>query len=90
MREKIDAKKKNATEYTSHQKLKADRFKHSRGKGEVQEKYKAPLTSNQSNGYFVNDPNQKEIAKPAVNKPIYMCSETKYANEMVKTGHLFA
>ena len=85
LREKMNNKAKNATEYTSQQKMKEDRFKHKRMCNDTTAKYKVPITSSQANGFFVNDKNQKEIAK--VNgHPIKKCFETKYADEMVRTG----
>ena len=45
IREKTAAKSGNATEYQSYEKLRAHRYKHIRVKGEVQDKYKVPMTA---------------------------------------------
>ena len=63
MRQKMVDKSQNAKEYTSFTKMKEDKFKHRRLNGEVQDKFKAPMTSAQGAGFYVNDPQQKEIAK---------------------------
>ena len=53
--------------------------------GEVQGKYKLPMTSAQRTGFYVNDEQQREIAKMQT-YPVRKCQETKYADEMVRTG----
>ena len=35
--------------------MRDDRFKHKRMNGEVQDKYKLPMTSSQRTGFYVND-----------------------------------
>ena len=52
---------------------------------EVDQKYKVPLTFNQSIGFRVTDERHKEIMKME-RHPINKCDETKYAEEMIKTG----
>lgn len=69
--------------------MREDRVKHRRMNGEVQGKYKLPMTSNQRTGFYHADPQQKEIAANATNYPVHKCQETKYADEMVRTGFLF-
>ena len=59
----MNEKSKQAKEYTSFNQLKADRFKHRRVNNEVQDKFKVPVTFNQSLGFHVHDQQQKEIAK---------------------------
>ena len=53
IREEMKEKSKNATEYTSAQKMKDERFKHKRVNNNVNDKYKLPMTSAQTNGFFV-------------------------------------
>mmetsp|Transcript_23127 Transcript_23127/g.20522 ORF Transcript_23127/g.20522 Transcript_23127/m.20522 type:complete len:168 (+) Transcript_23127:16-519(+) len=60
---KMDKKAEGAKEYQSFEELKSDLAKHRRPKVEVQEKYKAPMTFNQSVGFKVNDKIEKEIMK---------------------------
>ena len=55
MRAKMADKAKTAKEYTSFNQLKADRFKHRRVNNEVQDKFKVPMTFNQSLGFHVHD-----------------------------------
>ena len=89
LKEKADSKAKGAKEYSSWNKMYDDRFKHRRMQGELQEKYKQPLTFNQSVGFRHFDPQQKEISQQE-RHPIRKCPETKYAEEMIKTGIQFA
>ena len=65
--------------------MREDRFKHRRLNGEVTDKYKLPMTSNQKNGFYLKDEQQQEIAK-MTRYPVRKCQETKYADEMVRTG----
>jgi hypothetical protein len=58
MRAKCATNAKKATEYTSFQKMKADRFKHKRVANDVTDKFKQPLTCNQTNGFLVKDKQQ--------------------------------
>ena len=51
LREKCKRDSGKACEYTSHQKMKEDRFKHRRIALEPAEKFKAPMTSNQTFGF---------------------------------------
>ena len=88
IREKMKQKGQAATEYTSHNKMKDERFKHKRMNNNITEKYKLPMTSAQSFGFYAGDKQQKEIAKQT-SYPVKKCSETKYADEMVRTGFLF-
>ena len=54
-------------------------------KKELETKYKVPLTFNQSIGFKVEDERNKELIKME-RHPIVLCAETKYADEMIKTG----
>ena len=72
-------------EYSSHQKMMADRFKHVRMNKELEDKYKVPLTFNQSVGFKVTDPRHQELLK-MTRHPITKCPETRYADEMIRTG----
>jgi hypothetical protein len=47
------------------------------------------MTSSQGYGFMNKDENLQEITK-MVSFPIHMCPETKYADEMIKTGNLFS
>ena len=85
MREKMNAKAEKGREYTSAQQMRDDRFKHRRLNNEVQDKYKLPMTSNQKTGFYLADKQQQEIAK-MTRYPVHKCQETKYADEMVRTG----
>ena len=78
-----------AREYTSFNKMKDDRFKHKRMDFNLQEKYKLPLTFNQSVGFQHMDETQKTITMQK-KYPINKCPETKYAEEMIKTGIHFS
>ena len=89
LREKMAAKGKNAKEYQSWEKMRADRYKHIRMQTELQDKYKMPVTSSQAYGFLHKDEQQKEIIK-MVGYPIHQCPETKYADEMIRTGFLFS
>ena len=51
MREKTAQAGKKATEYTSFNAMKADRFKHRRVVNDTTDKFKMPLTSNQTHGF---------------------------------------
>ena len=44
-----------------------------------------PLTFNQSFGFKVNDPRAQDIVQME-RHPIVKCPETKYADEMIRTG----
>lgn len=77
-----------AKEYTSYEKMRQDRYKNIRMKTEVQNKYKVPMTSSQSYGFYTNDAQQMEISKQ-VSFPVVHCTETKFAEEMTKSGFLF-
>ena len=68
--------------------MKDDRFKHARMNKDVTDKYKLPMTAAQTNGFYVKDKQQQEIAKQTC-YPVRKCPETKYADEMVRTGFLF-
>ena len=69
--------------------MKDDRFKHRRMNNELQDKYKIPVTYNQSVGFYTKDKISLDIAKQP-RKPINKCPETKYAEEMIKTGIHFS
>jgi hypothetical protein len=85
LKEKVNSKAEGAKEYQSYTKMKEDRFKHKRMNGDLQDKYKIPMTFNQSVGFRVNDEISKDIAKQP-RLPVKKCPETKYAEAMIKTG----
>ena len=58
---KMDFKAEGAKEYSSHEQMILDRTKHKRMNIEVNDKYKGPMTFNQSVGFQAQDPKQKEI-----------------------------
>ena len=89
VKEKMDKKAELAKEYTSHGDYINDRTKHKRMGGEVQEKYKAPMTFNQSVGFLNKDPKHREIMEMDT-YPKNKCSETKFAEAMIKTGFNFS
>ena len=88
MKAQTGGKAANAKEYKSWELMRQHRYKHIRMNGELQDKYKVPMTSSQSYGYYSKDQQQAEISK-MVSFPIHHCPETKYADEMTKTGFLF-
>lgn len=55
MRQKMDEKASQGREYTSALQMREDRFKHKRMQGDVTNKYKLPMTSNQRTGFYNND-----------------------------------
>ena len=63
IKKKMDNKAEKAKEYTSYEELKHDRTKQKRMNVDVQDKYKGPMTFNQSVGFKVNDEKEKEIMK---------------------------
>ena len=85
MREHLATKDENAKEYKSFNKMNHDRYKHIRMGQGLEEKYKVPLTFNQSIGFKLDDPRNKDLIKME-RHPIVKCDETKYADEMIKTG----
>ena len=85
MRAALDSKKDAGKEYTSYEKMRANRYKHVRMDNNLEDKYKVPLTFNQSIGFKVEDPRNKDLIK-CERHPINKCPETKYAEEMIKTG----
>ena len=85
LKEKVNNKAAGAKEYQSFTKMKEDRFKHKRMGNELQDKYKIPMTYNQSVGFRHNDEVSMDITKQP-KKPIRKCPETKYAEAMIKTG----
>ena len=88
MRQKMDERAAQGREYTSADQLRQDRFKHKRVNGDVTYKYKLPMTSAQRTGFYNSDEQQRDIAKMQT-YPVHKCQETKYADEMVRTGFLF-
>ena len=85
MRSELGLKDGAAKEYTSFNKMAGDRFKHIRMGKPLEDKYKVPLTFNQSIGFKVEDERNKDLIKMD-RHPIVLCAETKYADEMIKTG----
>jgi hypothetical protein len=63
LKDKVNNKAAGAKEYKSFNKMKEDRFKHKRMENELQDKYKVPLTFNQSVGFRVNDQISVDICK---------------------------
>jgi hypothetical protein len=63
LKEKLNDKSKNAKEYTSFNKMKGDRIKHRRMENELTDKYKLPLTFNQSVGFYTKDKISMDITK---------------------------
>ena len=53
MRKNLDSKSGAAKEYTSYNKMAADRYKHTRMAAGLEDKYKVPVTFNQSIGFKV-------------------------------------
>ena len=84
MREGLRGKDGAAKEYTSFNKMAGDRYKHVRMANNLEEKYKVPMTFNQSIGFNVEDERNKDLIKMD-RHPIVLCAETKYADEMIKT-----
>merc|ERR1711957_840624 len=58
MREKMNGKADKGREYSSNLEMRQDRVKHRRLNGEVTDKYKLPMTSNQKNGFYLQDNQQ--------------------------------
>ena len=87
MRQKTNEKAAAGREYTSNLQMREDRFKHKRMNVDVTDKVKLPMTSAQKTGFYTKDEQQKEIAK-MTSYPVRKCQETKYADEMVRTGFL--
>ena len=58
-------------------------------KNDLQDKYKVPLTSNQASGFYTKDKISLDITKQTT-YPKNKCPETKYAEEMIKTGLHFS
>ena len=87
IREKMNKKAGNAKEYTSHLKMKEHRFKHKRLDHDLTDKFKTPMTFNQSVGFQCQDKQQLEVTKQDMH-PIRKCDETKYADEMIRTGFI--
>lgn len=52
MKEKVNEKAARAKEYSSFTRMKEDRYKHKRMGVELQDKYKVPITFNQSVGFY--------------------------------------
>jgi hypothetical protein len=89
MKDNANNKAKQAKEYSSYTQMKDDKFKHKRMNVDLQQKYKVPLTFNQSVGFRHADEISKDISKQ-VRRPINKCHETKYAEAMIKTGVHFS
>lgn len=89
LKAKVNNKAAGAKEYQSFTKMKEDRFKHKRMNNDLQDKYKQPLTYNQSVGFRHNDEISMDITKQE-KKPLRKCPETKYAEAMIKTGIHFS
>lgn len=85
MRDLLSQKDGAAKEYTSFNQMNGHRFKHVRMDKGLEDKYKVPLTFNQSIGFKLDDPRNKDLIKME-RHPIILCDETKYADEMIKTG----
>ena len=85
MRETLKGQDKVAKEYTSYNQMQQDRYKHTRMAGNTEDKYKVPMTFNQSIGFKCEHPRNKDLVKMD-RHPITKCAETKYADEMIRTG----
>ena len=65
--------------------MQQDRFKNIRMNKNTEDKYKVPLTFNQTFGFKVGDPRAQDLLQME-RHPITKCAETKYADEMIRTG----
>ena len=59
----MNDKAEGAKEYHSYKDYINDRSKHRRMHNDLQDKYKGPMTMNQTIGFKFNDPTEKEIMK---------------------------
>ena len=85
MRKDLSKKDTAGCEYKSYTKMMDDRYKNRRMANDLEEKYKVPLTFNQSVGFNLKDERAMDIVK-CERYPIVLCNETKYADAMIKTG----
>merc|ERR1719362_2671198 len=79
IREHLHRVSKNATEYTSHKDLTDDIVKHRRMMKDPMDKFKAPMTESQGIGWHEEEVFNERFPKSS-------CAETRYADEMVKSG----
>ena len=56
LRDRVNSKASGAKEYKSWNKMKDDRYKHRRMENDIQDKYKQPITFNQTIGFHHKDP----------------------------------
>lgn len=70
---------KNATEHDSFQDWKDDMIKHRRLRKGPQDRFKAPMTEAQSIGWHEEGVHNERVPKLS-------CAETRYADEMIKSG----
>ena len=63
VKKRMNDKAEGAKEYHSHVDYVNDRSKHRRMHNDLQDKYKGPMTMNQTIGFKYNDPTEKEIMK---------------------------
>ena len=74
----------NAVEYNSIDELFSDAFRERRLRHSPQEKFRRPLTTSQTVGWF--KPSEHEIV---TRFPKLSCEETKFQSDMVKAGVIF-
>ncbi|OLP94011.1 hypothetical protein AK812_SmicGene24041 [Symbiodinium microadriaticum] len=77
IRDILSGVSKNATEYTSSDDLRTDALKHRRLMKDPMDKFKAPMTEAMSIGWHEEEVFNERFPKQS-------CSETRYADEMVK------
>ena len=63
LKAKVNDKAQNAKEYSSFNRMKDDRYKHRRMDKELNDKYKLPMTFNQSVGFYTKDKISMDIIK---------------------------
>ena len=85
IKEKLDAKASKSKELHSFEKYRDSLVKHKRLDFEPTDKYKAAFTSSQVHGFKLKD--DRELAYCTQPKhPKNSCHETRYAEEMIRTG----
>jgi len=79
IRETLGGVAKNATEFTSYEDMRAERYKHTRMRKEPMDKYKAPMTTNMQIGWHEEEVFNERFPKQS-------CEETRYIDSMSKAG----
>merc|ERR1712150_304107 len=77
IRETLGGVAKNATEYTSFEDLRQERFKHQRVRKEPMDKYKAPMTEAMKVGWHEEEVYNERFPKRS-------CEETRYIDAMTR------